>query len=425
MTQRSPRRGISRRGFVAGALGTGAAVGAGALAGCSQDGPGPESPATERFIDFEGSHQAGITALPIPEQGLIASFNVHARNRAELTSTLRELTDEIRGLMAGKPPETRDPAYPPVDSGILGEKPPPDNLSIVVGVGASLFDDRFGLADRKPRELVTMPFLANDRLDPKLSHGDISIIFESGHNDTMQFALRQLMRRTRSGLVLRWMIDGYARGIGAGRAAVTSKSEAATPRNLLGFKDGTSNLDVADDAVMDRHVWVGADDGEPEWAVGGSYQAVRIIRNFVEFWDRTQLAEQEALIGRAKVSGAPLGLTGEFDDPDFPADPDGKRIKLDAHIRLANPRTPETDESLILRRGFNYSRGFDGAGRLDQGLAFVAYQRSLQKGFLTVQERLKGEPLEEYIMPVGGGFFFVLPGVTGHDRFLGDQLVDY
>ncbi|MDO3401015.1 Dyp-type peroxidase [Mycolicibacterium neoaurum] len=419
-------RGISRRGFVAGALGAGAAVGAAGLAGCGQEPAAP--PDAARFVEFEGAHQAGITALPIPEQGLIASFNVHAKNRAQLKSTLQELTDEIRGLMAGRPPEQRDPAYPPVDSGILGEHPPPDNLSIVVGVGASLFDGRFGLADRKPRELETMPFLANDRLDPKLSHGDISIIFESGHNDTMQFALRQLMRRTRSDLVLKWMIDGYARGIGAGKAATQDGIQATTPRNLLGFKDGTANLDVSDAAVMDRHVWVGPDDvgpgGEPEWTVGGSYQAVRIIRNFVEFWDRTQLVEQEALIGRSKVSGAPLGMAGEFDDPDYADDPDGLRIKLNAHIRLANPRTPQTDENLILRRGFNYSRGFDGAGRLDQGLAFVAYQRSLQKGFLTVQERLKGEPLEEYIMPVGGGFFFVLPGVTGGDRFLGDTLVD-
>ena len=81
-------------------------------------------------------------------------------------------------------------------------------------------------------------------------------------------------------------------------------------------------------------------------------------------------------------------------------------------------------QNLILRRGFSYSRGFDGAGRLDQGLAFVAYQRRLQKGFLAVQDRLKGEPLEEYVIPVGGGFFFALPGVTGSDRFLGDQLVD-
>ncbi|BCI54875.1 peroxidase [Mycolicibacterium litorale] len=417
MTRGSRRTGLSRRSFVTGALGTGAALGAGAtLAGCSDTSPTPVAAA--RFVPFEGAHQTGISAMPIPEQGLIASFNVLSRDRAGLAATLAELTDEIRGLMAGKPPEVRDPAFPPVDSGILGEKPPPDNLSVVVGVGASLFDHRFGLADRKPRELETMPFLANDRLDPKLSHGDLSVILEAGHTDTLQFALRQLMRRTRSHLVLRWMIDGYARGIGAGPV-----SEAATPRNLLGFKDGTSNLDVEDDALMDRHVWVGPGDGEPEWAVGGSYQAVRIIRMFVEFWDRTQLAEQEAIFGRRKVSGAPIGMTGEFDDPNYAEDPHGERIKLNAHIRLANPRTAESERNRILRRGFSYSRGFDGAGRLDQGLAFVSYQRSLEDGFLAVQRRLKGEPLEEYILPVGGGFFFTLPGVTGPDRFLGDQLV--
>ncbi|MGZ5378162.1 MAG: Dyp-type peroxidase, partial [Mycobacterium sp.] len=222
MTERPSRQGISRRGFVTGALGAGAgaAVGVGATMALSDSGQRehPAPTVQPALVPFEGAHQAGITALPIPEQGLVASFNVHSRDRAGLKATLQELTDEIRGLMAGRPPEVRNPEFPPVDSGILGDKPPADNLSIVVGVGASLFDDRFGLADRKPRELVTMPFLANDRLDPKLSHGDISIIFEAGHNDTVQFALRQIMRRTRSDLVLRWMIDGYARGIGAGQA---------------------------------------------------------------------------------------------------------------------------------------------------------------------------------------------------------------
>ena len=133
-----------------------------ALAGCSSPEPGPPPVAKPSFVPFEGAHQAGITTLPIPEQGLMASFNVHAKDRAGLKGLLQEITEEIRGLMAGKPPETRDPAYPPVDSGILGQKPPADDLSVLVGVGASLFDDRFGLADRKPKELVTMPFLAND-----------------------------------------------------------------------------------------------------------------------------------------------------------------------------------------------------------------------------------------------------------------------
>lgn len=420
-----PRRpGLSRRGFVSGALGVGA-VGAGAaLAGCGSSGPSalPDAPPgladlpAPRFVPFEGATQTGITAHPVPARGVLAAFNVHSADRAALTELLRELTDEIRGLMSGRAPTVRDPAYPPTDSGVLGTEPPPDDLSVVLSVGASLFDDRFGLADRRPRELVTMPFMANDRLDPARSHGDLLVTLEARHPDTVQFALRQLMRRSRSDLVLKWLVEGYSRGSG-------TASAGGTPRNLLGFKDGTANLNTADPAVMNRYVWVGAGDGEPEWTAGGSYQAVRIIRMFVEFWDRTQLAEQEALIGRHKDTGAPLGQRAEFEEPNYTDDSLGQRIPLTAHIRRANPRTPETADSLILRRGFHFTRGFDGAGRLDQGLAFVSYQRSLEKGFIAVQNRISGEDLEEYVQAQGGGFFFALPGVSGPDRFLGDALV--
>jgi deferrochelatase/peroxidase EfeB len=72
---------------------------------------------------------------------------------------------------------------------------------------------------------------------------------------------------------------------------------------------------------------------------------------------------------------------------------------------------------------FGFLRGFDGAGRLDQGLLFASFQRSLLRGFLAVQARLKGEPLEEYIQPVGGGFFFALPGVRDEDDWFGRALL--
>jgi deferrochelatase/peroxidase EfeB len=150
---------------------------------------------------------------------------------------------------------------------------------------------------------------------------------------------------------------------------------------------------------------------------------VRPIRMFVERWDRTALSEQEGIIGRTKRTGAPLGVAREHDDPDYASDPSGDRIPIDAHIRLANPRTPGTERSRILRRGYSYSRGFDDAGLLDEGLLFVCFQRDLEAGFVTVQNRLSGEPLEEYIQTVGGGYFFAPPGVTSADGILGGSLL--
>jgi deferrochelatase/peroxidase EfeB len=327
---------------------------------------------------------------------------------------LRALSTEAERLMSGEPYEDRDPAYPPLHTGTVGNPAPPADLSVVVSVGASLFDDRYGLADRKPLAMEKMPFLANDRLDPERSHGDLLLTVTSAHEDVNLFALRQLARVTRGTMALHWMLDGYNR-------RTRADSGEAGKRNLMGFIDGTSNLDPSDDAVMDRYVWVQADDDEPAWAAGGTYHVVRVIRMLVEFWDRTRLSEQESIIGRHKESGAPLGGEAETDVPDYSDDVAGEVTPLDAHIRLANPRTPASEGDLIFRSGLSFSRGFDGDGQLDQGLAFVSFQRRLSQ-FLNTQARLAGEPLEEYIVPEGGGFYFALPGVMDDGRFLGEDL---
>jgi deferrochelatase/peroxidase EfeB len=414
--------GLSRRRFLhtagGGARVGGAAAVLPACAGGDKDSSVDLATAAvdteHRYLDPYGDHQGGVVATHQAE-GMLAAFTVHARDRAELQDTFESLTEEIRRLMSGTPYEERDPDYPPLYTGVVGNPPPPADLSVIVSVGASLFDDRFGLADRKPAELERMPFLANDRLDPERTHGDVLLSIASADQEVTLFALRQLMRATRGNLGLHWVLEGY------NRRTETEPGEAGV-RNLMGFVDGTANLDPTDEGLMDRLVWVADGDDEPAWAAGGTYQVVRVIRMFVEFWDRTRLGEQEALIGRKKATGAPLDGEVETDLPDFAADPDGDITPLDAHIRLANPRTPETEDQRILRKGFSFSRGFDGDGQLDQGLAFVSYQRSLQRQFLPVQARLDGEPLEEYLLPEGGGFFFALPGTPDDTTFLGQGL---
>ena len=175
---------------------------------------------------------------------------------------------------------------------------------------------------------------------------------------------------------------------------------------------------------MKQVLWVTGDQDEPAWAHNGSYQAVRIIRFHVEMWDRTPLGEQQMIFGREKLSGAPLGMKHERDVPDYRRDPDGEIIALDAHIRLANPRTAETASSLMLRRGYSYSAGISASGQLEMGLLFVCYQHDLEKGFITVQKRLNGEALEEYIRPIGGGYFYVLPGVADEKHYLAQSLLE-
>ena len=422
MAPSTPR--LSRRQFIAAAAGTGAVVAAsgvgGALVGSAvAQEPAPPTARSRRAeaVAFEGRHQAGIVRPRVQQPASIfAAFDVTAPDRSALDAALVDLTTRTRILTEGWSPDAGDVLYPPPESGILGATTGPADLTITVSVGASLFDDRFGLADRKPGKLKQMPVFFNDVLDPALSHGDLLVQICATDREACIHALRYLQMGVRDAIRLRWLIDGFV------RPDPNPTPGHTTTRNLLGFKDGTANPPT-DEPAMDELIWVGEGDGEPGWAVGGSYLVVRLIRMFVERWDRTALGEQEAIIGRTKRTGAPLGLSREEDIPDYAADTDGTAMPLDAHIRLANPRTPATERSRILRRGYSYSRGFDAAGLLDQGLVFACYQKDVEAGFTTVQHRLDGEPLEEYIRPVGGGFFYTLPGVEGADDYLGRSLL--
>ncbi|WP_423416316.1 iron uptake transporter deferrochelatase/peroxidase subunit [Hyphomicrobium sp. B1] len=380
----------------------------------------PESHRTdvEQRVPFYGIHQAGVVT-PRPANGMLVSLDVIADTPADFEKMMRKLTERIVFLTQGGTPPELDPKLPPADSGILGPEIQPDNLTITVGLGNSMFETRPWLRRLKPRHLQQMTQFKNDALDAELCHGDLSLQFCSNTADTNIHALRDILKNMPEYLVPRWKQEGSV-------PTVLPEADGSVPsaRNFLGFRDGSANPNSNDKPMMDEIVWVGQGHDEPEWAVGGTYQAVRIIRNFVERWDRTPLGEQQRIFGRKKMSGAPMDGVKETDVPNYTKDPDGKITRLDAHIRLANPRTSETRKNLILRRPFNYSNGITKNGQLDQGLLFIAYQSDLEKGFIAVQSRLDGEPLEEYIKPIGGGYFFVLPGAREAGDYLGRKLAE-
>lgn len=397
------RPGLSRRAFLRGSATT-ALVAAGAAGGLTGAGGLVEAGAAPGRT-FHGKHQPGI--LEKPERAhAVVSLDVMTGTAADLEDYFRTLTDQIREMVAGGPVTEAFNAGIAPDNGMLGPVIPAHQLTATVSVGASLFDERFGLADRKPVHLDTMLSFPNDNLDQTRCHGDVVVQFQAADRDTVTHALRRIMQATDGIVQPRWRLDGF----------VNPPRPTGVPRNLFGFNDGVSNPDVTDAAQMDALVW--ADPArEPAWTAGGTYLVIRTIRQLVEFWDRVSVQEQETIIGRRRDTGAPLGENNVNDAPDFAADPQGQTTPLTAHIRLANPRTKATADNRILRRAVNYDRGLDVNGNLDQGLIFICYQQDIQRQFDTIQKRLINEPMVDYVSPVGGGYYFTLPGVTGPDDY--------
>jgi deferrochelatase/peroxidase EfeB len=418
-----------RRSFLRGALGAGVSAGVagaalGAAGGYAYRAPQPtpktqvaaDQAATGRLpaVPFHGRYQAGILPLPQPATSVV-SFDATAEGRGELTDLLQALTARARLLTAGGLPAPTGIGAPPSDSGTLGPSIVPDGLTVTVGVGSTLFDDRYGLAGHKPAKLTGMRTFPDDALDPAQVGGDLVVQLSAGHTDTVLHALRDITRHTRGGLQINWRMDGYTS---------PARPSGTVPRNHFGFMDGISNPDYTDAATMNRLVWVNASTrNEPAWTANGSYFVVRLIRMLTEFWDRVSIAEQEQMIGRRRPTGYPLDANSIQATPNFALDPNGGAIPLTAHLRLANPRTPQSADSRILRRAYNYDRGIDSVGNLDMGLLFTCFQQDVKRQFEATQTRLIGEPMVDYITPFGGGYFFALPGVADERDHYGRALL--
>ncbi len=378
----------------------------------------------DRVLPFYGRHQNGI-ATPQQSNTYFAAFDVVSERRADLIAMLRRWTEAAAKLTGGQSLGRNAPDAPVADSGdVLGLKP--SRLTLTFGFGPGLFSkdgiDRFGLAKHRPAALADLPRFVGDQLDPARTGGDICVQACGDDQQATMSAVRQLMRLAYGVATIRWVQAGFLAGY----------DPNVTPRNLMGFKDGSFNVAVTDPAAMSRHVWVGEEGGP--WMQGGSYMVARPIRIALEHWDRMKLSFQEQTIGRTKAEGAPIGKTREFDAMDLDAtDHDGNPlIAENAHIRLAAPQT--NGGAQILRRGYSYDNGvaqvaerwppWRHAMELDAGLLFICYQRDPRTGFVKLFDRMsRFDMMNQFVTHIGGGLFACPPGVA-RGSYVGQALLE-
>jgi len=406
---------VSRRKFIQGTAtgAAGTALAGGVLLGTGRaDAASLSGQAQAASFPFHGANQSGVlNPGPSKKQAFtcVAAFDSTAGDAGALAGLLQTITARARFLTAGGTPPYLGVSQPPSDSDVLGPNVPADGLTVTLSAGWTLFDDRYGLTDNQPLKLGRMPIFPNDSPEDAWLDGDLLVQMCANHPDTIHHAIRDITNNTSDNMQLRWKIEGYA----------SPPRPSGTARNLLGFKDGTAN---PTGSLAGDLVWVN-DPAEPTWAQGGSYLVVRLIRMLLQSWDGASLDQQQKILGRKKDSGAPLGGNGEFDAPNYKADPNGNVIPLDAHMRLANPDTPQTDNQRLIRRSYNFDLGTDQNGNLKAGHIFIAYQQDVERQFATVQQRLIDEPLADFVQPFGGGYFFTLPGVRGDSDWYGRSML--
>jgi deferrochelatase/peroxidase EfeB len=362
-------------------------------------------------VPFRGERQAGIIT-EAQDRMHFCAFDITTGKRDEVVAMLREWTRMAERMTLGQ--ETVDggavgenPYAPPSDTGeALGL--PASQLTLTIGFGPTFFvkdgKDRFGIADQRPAGLADLPKFTNETMDPARSGGDICIQACANDPQVAVHAVRNLARVGFGTVAVRYSQLGF------GRTSSTTR-EQTTPRNLLGFKDGTNNIKAEDTAELDRNVWVADGDG-PAWLTGGTYLVTRRIRMRIENWDRTTLLEQERVIGRQKGSGAPNGYDDEFEPMDFNIkNSDGTPlVDVDAHVRLVSPE--HIGGIKMLRRGYNFTDGF---GHLDAGLFFIAFVRNPTTNFIPVLAQMSNEALNEYITHTGTAVFACPPGLREGD----------
>lgn len=426
---KNPPTRPARRGFLkagGAAVAAGASLGATSVAHAALSKTPPHSDDPYLAVEpFFAEHQAGIVT-PQQSHTYVAALDLTTTKREDVIGLLRTWTDATarmtQGLPAGALPGADGKAAPD-SADVLGLGPA--GLTVTFGFGPGLFTsegkDRYGIASKRPAALVDLPRFNGDQLIAEKTGGDIYIQACANDAQVAFHAVRQLVRQSYGIAQMRW-----------GQAGFLSGPRGQTPRNLMGFKDGTNNPSTQKPALMNQFVW--ANGADAPWMQGGTYTVVRRIRITLEHWDNTEADFQEQVFGRHKYSGAPIGSKNEFDPVNLDAqDKDGNPIiPENSHVRLSNQAS--NNGAQILRRSYSYNDSTNfyierwppwrQETEYDAGLIFIAHQSDPRSGFIPINEKLsKFDMMNQFTTHIGSAVFACPPGAK-KGSYIGAELFE-
>jgi deferrochelatase/peroxidase EfeB len=402
--------------------------------------------------------QAGILNRP-PDHLLVVALTLSTADPAATSVALERLRELLKAELWSRLDQTTPQSrkdQPSAESGELGFSDHYDRyfLTVTVGFGKGAYDKLGTAAADRPQDLVDIRWAQLGDSPQIAANGDLCLQICSNSIYIAEHVLRRVEHHLADVMGVTWVLMGHQRH--NSRSGRVSRNEG---RALIGFLDGTSNLDPRHNPDDTKLVFVDPDavigyppvpppssgqpnpydpsqeppefpsdlrpppTGEPAWTRHGSYMVVRGSLVDMAPWDQRAIGDQEHTIGRFKVSGDALDGSDDPDlpiaEPSFGADPQGATTPLDAHIRKANPRGPQDAARRIFRRGYPVISAQ--GSQLQRGLVFVCFGRTISTQFEFITRAWTTNP--DFPHPgagrdrfrqsegtvLAGGYFFVPP----------------
>ncbi len=415
---------VSRRSFVGGVVGSiagGLVVGAGAMRAADAYAEDDSSPGGRAYTRIElnetvpyydQDHPSGIVHAGQRYCSFVM-FNMRENTDAtDLQLLLARWTAAISIMQEGKTLGEIRPTFSessvPADMGEAADLDP-CSLAVTIGFGPTLFDKRFGLSKFKPKKLVEYERITGERLVCETPGSDFGIQVCADDRQVIFHAVRSLAYIARGTAKMIFIQDGFM--------PVRQSDNQPTPRDLFGFRDGTTN--PTEDKEFDDFVWVSG--GDQEWLEGGSYMCYGRTICDIETWESDRISDQELLIGRKKDTGAPLSNPDgdEFDIPDLTATDENGVPLIDPNSHVA----VTSDIRLgfkVFRHGYNYWEGLNDHGDQLAGFLNCTYVNDPDNYFKLRDDMGKYDRLNDYYFDDWRGLYAVPQSPkTGH--YLGQE----